>query len=151
MARGDRGASLKAKPDDARRGGTAAEERAPGIFETIQSGYDTLNARPYLIAVPLALDLVLWLGPRFTSPALFAWLARWPSQRADGADLAAALSKQGESGGGDDRDRAGMERIRRLESDRHDWPGPCRQLSSTGRRRRSGRGMWRCSFCSRCW
>jgi hypothetical protein len=87
----------KSKPEETRHGGAATDERAPGIIETIQSGYDTLNARPYLIAVPLALDLVLWLGPRFTSPALFAWLANWPAQHADGADLAAALYKQGET------------------------------------------------------
>lgn len=87
----------KPRPEDARRGGTEAEERAPGIIETIQTGYDTLNARPYLIAVPLALDLTLWLGPRFTSPALFAWLAHWPARSADGADLAAALTRRGET------------------------------------------------------
>jgi hypothetical protein len=82
---------------DARREGSEAEERAPGIFETLQTGYDTLNARPYLIAVPLALDLVLWLGPRFTSPALFNWLARWPGQSAGGADLAQTLRERGKS------------------------------------------------------
>lgn len=87
----------ESKPEDARRGGAGAEERAPGIIETIQTGYDTLNARPYLIAVPLALDLVLWLGPRFTSPALFAWLAHWPARSTDGADLAAALYTRGET------------------------------------------------------
>lgn len=84
------------KLEDAQRR-DAAEERAPGVFETIQAGYDTLNARPYLIAVPLALDLVLWLGPRFTSPALFGWLAHWPAQSTDGADLAAELYRRGES------------------------------------------------------
>jgi hypothetical protein len=87
----------KSNPEDTRRGGAASEGRAPGVIETIQSGYDTLNARPYLIAVPLALDLVLWLGPRFTSPALFNWLAHWPAQRADGIDLANALSQRGTS------------------------------------------------------
>jgi hypothetical protein len=80
-----------------RRQGSEADDRAPGIIETIQSGYDMLNARPFLIAVPLALDLVLWLGPRLTSPALFAWLARWPGQTADGADLAQALRARGAS------------------------------------------------------
>lgn len=75
----------------------SAEDRAPGIIQTIQSGYDTINARPYLIAVPLALDLVLWLGPRLTSPALFAWLAHWPAQTNEGADLATALYQRGET------------------------------------------------------
>src|SRR5947209_19607552 len=85
------------RPGDARREGAGAEERAPGIIETLQAGYDTLNARPYLIAVPLALDLFLWLGPRFTSPALFAWLAHWPERTPEGADLAATLYARGET------------------------------------------------------
>ncbi|MCA1668843.1 MAG: hypothetical protein LC793_15905, partial [Thermomicrobia bacterium] len=80
-----------------RRQGTEMNDRAPGLIETLQGGYDLLNARPYLIAMPLALDLVLWLGPRLTSPALFAWLARWPGQSADGADLARALRERGAS------------------------------------------------------
>lgn len=87
----------ESRPEDVRREGAGADERAPGIIETIQAGYDTLNARPYLIAVPLALDLFLWLGPRFTSPALFAWLAHWPARSADGAELAEALYKRGET------------------------------------------------------
>ncbi|MDQ6907941.1 MAG: hypothetical protein M3176_14045 [Chloroflexota bacterium] len=84
-------------PEPARRGGEEADDRAPGVIETIQSGYDLLNARPYLIAMPLALDLALWLGPRLTSPALFTWLARWPGRTADGADLAQALRERGAS------------------------------------------------------
>ena len=83
--------------ENTRRQGSEADDRAPGVIETIQRGYDTLNARPYLIAVPLALDLMLWLGPRLTSPALFAWLARWPGQTADGADLARTLRERGAS------------------------------------------------------
>src|SRR5258708_36858561 len=75
----------------------SADHRAPGIIQTIQLGYDTINVRPYLIAVPLALDLVLWLGPRLTSPALFAWLAHWPAQTAEGTDLATALYQRGQS------------------------------------------------------
>ncbi len=83
--------------ENARRKSSETEERAPGIFATLQSGYDTLNARPYLILVPFVLDLVLWLGPRFTSPALFDWLAHWPGQTAEGADLAQALRERGQS------------------------------------------------------
>jgi hypothetical protein len=85
------------RPDKARHESTGAEDRAPGIIETLQTGYDTLNARPYLIAVPLALDLALWIGPRFISPALFAWLAHWPEQTPEGADLAATLHARGQT------------------------------------------------------
>jgi len=83
--------------ENARRQDSATDDRAPGIFETLQSGYEMLNARPYLIAVPLALDLVLWLGPRLTAPALFAWLAHWPEQTTDGAAIAQTLRDQGAS------------------------------------------------------
>ncbi len=74
---------------------TAAEGEAPGVFETLQRGYDVLNTRPYLIAVPLALDLVVWLGPRLMSPALFTWLANLPGRYASGADLSASLRAEG--------------------------------------------------------
>lgn len=87
----------ESRDERARNGGAETDDRAPGIVEALQSGYDMLNTRPYLIAVPLALDLVLWLGPRLTSPALFAWLARWPGQSADGAALAQTLRERGAS------------------------------------------------------
>jgi len=83
--------------ENTRRHDAEADDRAPGIIETLQSGYEMLNARPYLIAVPLALDLVLWLGPRLTAPALFAWLARWPGQTADAAAIAQTLRERGAS------------------------------------------------------
>lgn len=72
-----------------------ADDPAPGILATVQAGFERLNARPYLIVVPLALDLALWLGPRLTSPALFNWLAAWPARSETGADLAAALYTRG--------------------------------------------------------
>ncbi len=74
-----------------------AGDPAPGIIATIQQGYDLLNERPYLIAVPLALDLALWLGPRIVAPDVFNWLARWPEQSASGAQLAEALHQRGRS------------------------------------------------------
>ncbi len=89
--------SRESSRDEVQSPGAEVPERAPGIIETIQKGYDTLNGRPYLIAVPLALDCMLWLWPRFTSPALFEWLARWPGQTADGADLAQALRERGQT------------------------------------------------------
>ncbi len=72
-----------------------AGDPAPGIFAMVQAGFERLNARPYLIAVPLALDLALWFGPRLTSPALFNWLASWPAQSETGADLAETLYNRG--------------------------------------------------------
>lgn len=79
----------EARPD------AATEDPAPGIVQTMQAGFERVSARPYLIAVPLALDLALWFGPRLTSPALFNWLAGWPAQSETGADLAVALYERG--------------------------------------------------------
>lgn len=70
---------------------------APGVLATLQAGYDELNARPYLIAVPLALDLALWLGPRLISPAFFGWLAHWPAAETSGQSLANALTERGQT------------------------------------------------------
>jgi hypothetical protein len=79
------------------RGEEEAGDPAPGIIATLQAGYERLNERPYLIAVPLALDLALWLGPRIIAPDLFNWLARWPEQSASGAQLAETLHQRGQS------------------------------------------------------
>ncbi len=86
-------------PDEreAREKGAEAADNAPSVFDAVQSGYETLNERPALIAVPLALDLLLWLGPRVTSPALFNWLAHWPAESTDGAALAQTLYERGQT------------------------------------------------------
>ena len=77
------------------RGEEEAGDPAPGIIATLQAGYERLNERPYLIAVPLALDLALWLGPRIVAPDLFNWLAHWPEQSASGQQLAETLHQRG--------------------------------------------------------
>lgn len=74
-----------------------AGDPAPGIIATLQAGYERLNERPYLIAVPLAIDLALWLGPRIIAPDLFNWLAHWPEQSASGQQLAETLHQRGQS------------------------------------------------------
>lgn len=79
-------------------GRDAAGDPAPGLFATFQAAYDAVNTRPYLIAVPLLLDLLFWLGPRVRSPELFGWFAAWPagSGSAGGRELADALLRDGE-------------------------------------------------------
>jgi hypothetical protein len=79
------------------RGEEEAGDPAPGILATIQEGYDRLNERPYLIAVPLALDCALWLAPRVIAPDVFGWLAQWPARSESGAQLAEALYARGQS------------------------------------------------------
>jgi len=44
------------------------EQRAAGVIDTLSAGYATINRHPWIIAVPVLLDLFLWLGPRL-SPA----------------------------------------------------------------------------------
>jgi hypothetical protein len=38
----------------------------PGVIDTLSAGYQAVNRRPGLIAIPLLLDLFLWLGPRLS-------------------------------------------------------------------------------------
>lgn len=84
-------------PALARPEATDTEPPAPGVLATLQAAYDTLNTRPYLLAVPLLLDLAFWLGPQVRSPALFDWFARWPasSGSASGRELANAVTRAG--------------------------------------------------------
>jgi hypothetical protein len=48
----------------------------PGVNQTIADAMSTVLARPLLMAVPLLLDLVLWLGWQFSARPLSSWLAR---------------------------------------------------------------------------
>ncbi len=94
--RGDRNADASGASSSRRD--DAAGDPAPGLFATFQAAYDAVNTRPYLIAVPLLLDLAFWLGPRVRSPELFGWFAAWPagSGTEGGRELANALVRDGE-------------------------------------------------------
>lgn len=52
-----------------------------GLVETLWAGFATINRRPALLLIPLALDLLVWLGPRLSArPAVEAAgesLGRW--------------------------------------------------------------------------
>lgn len=37
-----------------------------GLIDTLQAGFNTINRNPWLLLVPLLVDLYLWLGPQFT-------------------------------------------------------------------------------------
>ncbi|MPZ15621.1 MAG: hypothetical protein GEU73_14570 [Chloroflexi bacterium] len=51
--------------------------RPAGLFDTLQAGFTLINRHAWLLAVPIAVDLVLWLGPQVTAEALLEpWLAR---------------------------------------------------------------------------
>jgi len=53
----------------------AQDERLTGVIDTISDGYRTLNRKPWLMAIPVLLDLYLWLGPHLTASPLFQRLS----------------------------------------------------------------------------
>lgn len=42
-----------------------------GVIESISTGFDAVARHPWLLIVPFALDLFLWLGPRIQASALY--------------------------------------------------------------------------------
>jgi hypothetical protein len=46
--------------------GSGTADRPPGIIDTLQAGFNTLNRSIWLLAIPIAIDLLLWLGPRLS-------------------------------------------------------------------------------------
>jgi len=43
---------------------------APGVIETLSTGYEQLNRVLWIVALPILMDLLLWLGPQITSGAV---------------------------------------------------------------------------------
>ncbi len=61
---------------------SARVEAAPtGVIDTLTAGYAAINRRPWVLLLPIGVDLVLWLGPQVSiSPMvqpLLAGLAVW--------------------------------------------------------------------------
>jgi hypothetical protein len=46
--------------------GAVASVKLPGIIDTLGTGYQIVNRHPYLLALPVVLDLFYWLGPRLS-------------------------------------------------------------------------------------
>ena len=44
----------------------------PGVFGSLKAGFDVVSNRVILILLPLVLDLLLWLGPRFSVDGLLS-------------------------------------------------------------------------------
>lgn len=44
--------------------------KLPGVIDTLSAGYQTLNKHPYLLLVPVILDIFYWLGPRLSVQTL---------------------------------------------------------------------------------
>jgi hypothetical protein len=56
---------------------TESDANLPGLINTIGTAYAELNRRPYLIAIPVILDLYLWIGMRPSARPLTDFLERW--------------------------------------------------------------------------
>jgi hypothetical protein len=52
-----------------------ATDRPPGLIDTLQAGFNTLNRNVWLLAIPIALDVMFWLGPQLSiGPLVERWL-----------------------------------------------------------------------------
>lgn len=43
----------------------------PGVIDTLSAGFDSINRRPWLMLVPVLVDLLMWRGPHITALPLF--------------------------------------------------------------------------------
>jgi hypothetical protein len=59
------------------------EQRA-GIIDTLTSGYDLVNRRPWLVGLPVLLDLFFWFGPRLSAQTVIDSLLDTLSRQGDG-------------------------------------------------------------------
>ena len=53
-----------------------------GLIDTLQTGFNTVNRHLWLLLLPLAVDVHLWLGPQLT---IGAAVSDWASGRAEGS------------------------------------------------------------------
>lgn len=71
------------------------EQRA-GIIDTISLGYGLVTRRPWLIALPVLLDLFFWLGPRLSmQPTVDAVTGLLAAQGGENAGMIEALRRMG--------------------------------------------------------
>lgn len=54
--------------------GTAQERPVVGVIEALTVGFDRVRRQPWLMIIPLVLDLFLWIGPRLEAQPLYAQL-----------------------------------------------------------------------------
>jgi hypothetical protein len=62
------------------------ERPAVGVIEAISTGFDMVIRRPWLMVVPIVLDLFLWIGPRLLASSLYDRLTPNLNQLATGLD-----------------------------------------------------------------
>ncbi len=69
--------------------------RLPGVIDTLTAGYETINRRLWLVLLPVALDLLFWLGPKLSVVRLAGYLpleAIGVDQAAGAGDVLAHLN-----------------------------------------------------------
>ncbi len=66
----------------------------PGVIDTLSAGFNLVNKRPWLLAVPVLLDLFLWWGPRLSIAPLIADFLRVTASPVElGAEYAQAIDQ----------------------------------------------------------
>ena len=58
--------------------GQAGGPRLTGVVDTLSAGYAVVNRRPWIVLIPVSLDLFLWLGPRISVAPLVGQLLSRP-------------------------------------------------------------------------
>src|SRR2546422_9788340 len=66
----------------------------PGLIDTLQAGFDTVNRNLWLLALPIAIDVFFWLGPQLTLGSLAEWLGQAGSTDAANGLLTGAFAGQ---------------------------------------------------------
>ena len=66
----------------------------PGVIDTLSAGFHLVNKRPWLLIVPVLLDLLLWWGPRLSITPLIADFLRATASPAElGPEYAQAIDQ----------------------------------------------------------
>lgn len=77
---------------------TEKEGKLPGVIDTIGLAFAALSYRPYLIAIPVILDLLLWIGVRFSARPLAdvveQWIESGPSRNPAALESVRAFGQQ---------------------------------------------------------
>lgn len=72
--------------------------KLPGVIDTIGSAFSALSHRPYLIVIPVLLDLYLWIGVRLSARPFTDMIEQWiqtgQSSNAAALDAARAFGTQ---------------------------------------------------------
>ncbi len=48
-----------------------AANASPGVIETLTGGFDQVNRIPWIVSLPIVMDIFLWLAPRLSAASVF--------------------------------------------------------------------------------